>query len=720
MEVTELYLSFSRPFAATAGTAAMVVSAALLCGTVMAQTAPLPRDRPQEPSAGAVPDAKVVIRPLENTAPPQPKPVAFVRAALPRFGFPAAKELSTALDAISANDYARAGARGRRLDDPVDRMLLDWAIARAPNNPLSFSQIQEINRKTADWPDQDRLRLRAEQALLRSAPSVAQVLAFYADEQPLTYAGRFALAKAWHASGEKARGDRQMRKLWREGRISDSTAERLLTGFKTILSRDDHKHRLAQLLYDGKTALARRQARRLGNGYPELAEAVITAMSRKRRNATAQLRKVPKTLQGDPLYQFAKIRSMRRHKQEIAAAKLLISIKHDPDELVDPDRWWDEQRDLSRQLLDKNRADLAYQIVAAHNTRSGKEQVEAEFHSGWYALRFLEKPQLALPHFERLAEIATIPRSTARAHYWLARTHLALGDKAMANKNAEVAARHGQTYYGQLAREFLGLTTTGAETVPTPTAADRLRFSNRTVVKVAERLAAAGHAHRASAFLIHLAETVDSPGEVALAATLARRIGQPRVVLSIAKAANRRGLAVGALATPLIVIPSEFPVPESIDRAVVYAIAHQESSFNVGAKSWAGARGLMQMMPRTARATARSAGRPYSQDRLTGDAKYSATLGAHHLGQLMDGLRGSYIMTFAGYNAGQGRAERWVRKYGDPRGGRVDPVDWVERIPFDETRDYVQRVMANLQAYRSRLGHALAINADLKHGKPVK
>jgi soluble lytic murein transglycosylase len=255
---------------------------------------------------------------------------------------------------------------------------------------------------------------------------------------------------------------------------------------------------------------------------------------------------------------------------------------------------------------------------------------------------------------------------------------------------------------------------------PSPTAADRRRFKGREIVQVVERLAAAGHQHRARAFLIHLAETVDTPGEVALAATLARRIGQPQIALEIGKAASRRGMQVGALAMPLIVIPSNIPVPDSIDRAVVYAIARQESAFNVGAKSWAGARGLMQMMPATAKSTAKSAGRPFSLARLSSDARYSATLGAHHLGELMDDLRGSYIMTFAGYNAGPGRAIRWVRKYGDPRGGRVDPVDWVERIPFDETRDYVQRVMANLQAYRSRLGHALAISRDLKHGRPVK
>jgi soluble lytic murein transglycosylase len=175
---------------------------------------------------------------------------------------------------------------------------------------------------------------------------------------------------------------------------------------------------------------------------------------------------------------------------------------------------------------------------------------------------------------------------------------------------------------------------------------------------------------------------------------------------------------VASLPAPFIGVPVALRPPDAVDRALVYAVVRQESAFNHQAVSHAGARGLMQLMPATARATARNIRMPFSVERLTTDPLYNATLGAHHLGELLGGLRRSYVLTFVGYNAGPGRALEWIRNYGDPRDGSADPVDWIERIPFDETRDYVQKVMENLQLYRSRIGHPLSLVEDLAGGGP--
>ncbi len=280
------------------------------------------------------------------------------------------------------------------------------------------------------------------------------------------------------------------------------------------------------------------------------------------------------------------------------------------------------------------------------------------------------------------------------------------------------AARFGGTFYGQLAREKLGITTTGLERMPRPSALDRIRFANRDMVKVVRLLAAGGHADMAWPFLAGLGETVDTPGEVALLTTLARRIGRPEAGIRAAATAEERGLKVACLPALFFGVPADLRTPAAVDRALVYAVVRQESAFNHAAVSNAGARGLMQLMPATARATARNASIPFSVQRLTTDPLYNVTLGAHHLGELLGGLQRSYILTFVGYNAGPGRALQWVHDYGDPRGGAVDPIDWIERIPFDETRDYVQKVMENLQLYRSRTGHPLSLTRDLLRGGP--
>jgi soluble lytic murein transglycosylase len=356
-------------------------------------------------------------------------------------------------------------------------------------------------------------------------------------------------------------------------------------------------------------------------------------------------------------------------------------------------------------------------VADARPEREGN-RVSAQFHAGWYALRFLNDPLLAEPHFRELHTLATLPRTQARASYWLGRTHEAEEQSAAARLDYVEAARFGGTFYGQLAREKLGIATTGLERMPRPSAMDRMRFANRDLVRAVRLLAAAGSTDLALPFLEDLGESVDTPGEVALLSSLARRIGRPHAGIVAAAAAEERGLRVACLPALFFGVPAELRPPDAVDRALVYAVVRQESAFNHVVVSHAGARGLMQLMPATARATARSVRIPYSEQRLLTDPLYNATLGAHHLGELLSGLNRSYLLTFAGYNAGPGRALDWVRAYGDPRGGGADPVDWIERIPFDETRDYVQKVMENLQLYRSRIGHPLSLTEDLLRGGP--
>jgi soluble lytic murein transglycosylase len=344
-------------------------------------------------------------------------------------------------------------------------------------------------------------------------------------------------------------------------------------------------------------------------------------------------------------------------------------------------------------------------------------KAEAEFHAGWYALEYLHDPVTATGHFANIAAISTLPLSLSRAEYWLGRAAEAAGDAKTATTHYQRAASYPTTFYGQLAVSKLGGKALRLPPPPVPTDTDRRNFEARQLVQVIHRLEAVDYDDRAAIFFRTLADQINAPGEIALLTGLADAEGNHQLALQLAKTAVSRGIPADALAFPTSAIPQTAATP-GIDRAVVFAVARQESAFNPGAVSSAGARGLLQLMPTTAKVVAKAVGLPYDKSRLTSDPGYNATLGAAHLGDLVNNFGGSYVMTFAAYNAGASRVNQWVQQYGDPRDPRTDVVNWIESIPFTETRNYVQRLMENLEVYRARFGSpALTIDADLRRGQ---
>jgi soluble lytic murein transglycosylase len=677
---------------------------------------------PEAETAGAEANAAPVS---ESAAVPLPRPrpdltteeAAELVADAFYYGFRPDYRLKSALDAMSAGRFADARDLAARHDDPLVSALVDWLVAREPDSGLSAEEIVAIMNSHAGWPEPERLQLQAERAFHALGPDNEAVLAFYSVTEPRTIGGKLALAGALREAGQDGKAIEIVRALWREEGLSAGQAASVLTRFGTELRREDHLFRFRRLVLTGEASEAEKQSHLLGPRHHSLARAVIAALKRD-RDAPRLLRAVAPEFFADPLYVYAKARVLRRSGQPIEAARLILNMPADTELAGDGDVWWDERRDLSRTLLDRGTPDLAYRIAAGNRATGDAERTEAAFHAGWYALRFLGDPGRAHPHFRDLLALATLPRTRSRASYWLGLTYEAEGKSGAARLAYGEAARFGGTFYGQLAREKLGMSTTGLERTPSPSALDRLHFAERDGVRAIRMLAAAGHGERAFPFFRVLAETIETPGEVALLTALARRIGQPHAGTAAAAVAEQRGLAVASLPAPFLGVPVGLPLPESVDRPLVYAVVRQESAFRPGAMSHAGARGLMQLMPATARATAQNVQLPFSVQRLTSDPLYNATLGAHHLGELLDRLDRSYVLTFVGYNAGPGRAWEWIETYGDPRGGAVDPVDWIERIPFDETRNYVQRVMENLQIYRSRIGHPLSLSEDLIRGGP--
>ncbi|UDL91511.1 lytic transglycosylase domain-containing protein [Mesorhizobium sp. PAMC28654] len=620
--------------------------------------------------------------------------------------------LKSGLDALAANDIPGARAiRDGLSANSLDHHILAWAIALYGGDKVPSSDIAAAAQMLPDWPGTIALRKNSERALYRENPASQAVLQAFNGSQPQTFEGVMVLARAYVSVGNTKAARSVLSPFWRTAMLEANDEAALIREFGTLIPAADHRFRMERMFYADRPGSAQRVAALAGA--EQLANAWAAA-DRGDKNAPRLLNAVPMA-QRSAGYFFAQAEYLRKQEKFADAAAMVMKAPTDRDALVDPNAWWVERRVLSRELVDQGDMKTAYRIVAAHAAESASNAVDAEFHAGWYALRGLNDAKLAATHFARVADLAQGPMSLSRAYYWLGRA-AEVGGPGNAADYFGRAATYGTTFYGQLAAERVGRRALNI-VYPQPSAADRGNFANREAVSAIKRLQEAGYDRYAETLYRDLAGQLTSPGELALLAVLAEKQGNHFMALKVGKIAGARGIDVGALSHPLGVIPDSADISGS-GKALAYAIARQESEFNVGAVSSAGARGLLQLMPGTAKQLAKKAGLQFSQTRLTSDPGYNATLGAAFLGEQLDRFNGSYVLTFAGYNAGPNRAAQWLTKYGDPRGKDVDAVvDWIERIPYTETRSYVQRVMENYEVYKMRISGKYDIVGDLVNGR---
>ncbi|MEY9370360.1 soluble lytic murein transglycosylase-like protein [Bradyrhizobium diazoefficiens] len=422
---------------------------------------------------------------------------------------------------------------------------------------------------------------------------------------------------------------------------------------------------------------------------------------------------MPRELHNDPGFLFSKIQLLRREEKFAEAAQLMLSAPKDPNRLYNLDEWWIERRLLARKMIDTEEFRSAY-LIARDAALPSRDiyKTEQEFTAGWIALRFLNDPATATQHFARIGVGSVNPTTLARAGYWQGRAAEAAGRQQEARNAYARAAEQSTSYYGQLARAKLGLPQIELNSQPRGRGAERLE-----IVRAAQLLYELDEREMAVPMLADMGENGDPEALTGLG-ELTQRYSDARGMLLVGKAALNRGLPFDFYAYPVNGIPQFTPIGPEVERSIVYAIARQESAFNPSVVSPAQAYGLMQVTPDAARYVCKRHGATYDLGRLKNDSAYNATLGSAELGGLLEDYRGSYIMTFAAYNAGRGSVKKWVDRYGDPRDPKVDAVDWVELIPFSETRNYVQRIMENLQVYRARFGGGtrLQIEADLRRG----
>ncbi len=624
-------------------------------------------------------------------------------------------DLAVVRDAVTAyrrGDLAAGDALRRRVETPAAGAFLDWAALRLAGVTVPFDRVAGFWLAQPGFPNPAWLRRRSEDALLVERRPAPFVRAFFARERPQTVSGKIALAQAFRADGLSEDADALVRETWRNDTFGRDLELRILDLFKDTLATADHRFRMERFLLRENWESAKRAAVYAGGGHDALVKARI-AVDARAKGADKVVDAVPAPLKSDASWLFSRTQNLRRGEKPVEAAKLLAELTRDPALLVDGDAWWVERRLVARKLLDDGDAKAAYGVVTGHGATTAERRIEADFLAGWIALRSLSDPVAAARHFDRAAALAATPISRARAGYWQGRAREAAGASAEAKRLYAAAARHGIAYYGQLAAARLGA---GAVALRTP--ADPAPSRPPLVGAIAIGYAA-GFRDLAYPMALDFARGGQDLAELEQVAAILTANGDARGLLAFGKLSTQRGLPLDEAAFPTSGVPAFDPVGRRVEPAMVHAIARQESAFDPAAGSSAGARGLMQLMPGTASATAKKAGLAYEPGRIL-DGVYNAQLGAAHLGDLMEDWRGSFILTFASYNAGPGNVRKWIAAYGDPRRPEVDAVDWVERIPFSETRNYVQRVMENLQVYRKRLdpGSPLSIESDLKAGAP--
>jgi len=691
-----------------------LVTASMLVASIAAASAgsvPLPKPRPAEGASNTIGSNSAT--PASRASSQAPRIAAAQTLSISPADLSALKE---AITAARRSNIPHASELQSTISDPLARKLVQWSILR--NN--DESETIELARYTAfisenpSWPAIGLLRRRAEATLWSDRPDPAVVRSFFGKQQPTTAKGKFALARALLLQGERSAAQSLVRDAWHNDAFSNDLETPALDVFSDLITTADHKARMDMRLYAEDVDGGLRSANRAGGNAPVIARARI-AVIRKAGNAKALLDAVPADGQRDIGYIFSRVQLLRRGEQAAEAAQLILSIPQDHGQAMDADQWWLERRLVARKLLDLGDAKTAYRVVRdAAVPNKDNYRVEQQFTAGWIALRFLHEPAGALAHFAKIAQRINNPIALARAGYWQGRAAEAMGRKDEAHAHYEAAARHSTAYYGQIARAKLGYKEISLRPAPEP----RDGHASPEVERAIELLYAVDELDLVAGALADLGErTSDVPGLAALAEAAARH-GDARSMALLGKAALGRGLPLEHYAFPVVGIPEYRPIGPAVEPAVVYAIARQESTFNPKTVSSARAMGLMQVTPAAARYVAGKYHAPYDERRLLSDQTYNVQLGAAELGELIQDYRGSYILTFVGYNAGRGRVKEWIAKHGDPRDPKVDPIDWVERIPFSETRNYVQRVMENLQVYRVRFGGGskLLIEADLHRG----
>lgn len=602
--------------------------------------------------------------------------------------------LSRAFEAIRAGDWT--GARTIASDvSPIAYDLIEWHRLRAGGG--TAEEVMLFLDLNPDWPGLGLLRQKGELTMLDA--SNADILTFFKDELPQTAQGALTHARALKASGQTGGAEAGLVLAWRSMAIGPQTHARMLSEHGDLL-KDHHVARLDMVLWKNWASNTKRMLPLVSENYRKLAETRMKVRAGA-KGVDALVASLPVKLQDDPGLSYERFFQLARKASKDDAVAFALEKSKSAKTLGEPEQWANRRRALARQLMRDKNYERAYALASQHHIVEGSSFADLEWLSGYIALRFLNDPAKALPHFEAHQDAVVTPISRGRAGYWIGRTYEALGNSKAAQTSYKDGAQYQSSFYGLLAAERGGVpfdqSLGGRAALPDWREA---AFMGSTVFQAAVLALQAGELGVSERFFTHLTEGL-SPIEAAQLGQVAIDLNEPHIAVMIGKRAASGGITISA---PYYAIHDMAKSAHPIATEFALAIARRESEFDPVVVSGAGARGLMQVMPATAKSVAGELGIDYAREKLTTDWRYNAQLGTAYLAGLHEQFGGNPVMIAAGYNAGPGRPVRWMDVYGDPRKGEVEIVDWIEHIPFRETRNYAMRVTESLPIYRARLG----------------
>ncbi|MGL4396258.1 MAG: transglycosylase SLT domain-containing protein [Hyphomicrobium sp.] len=640
-----------------------------------------------------------------------------------------ARRIREAVEAVRTANMARFSTLKTEITDPVAQKLVEWVRLRSGyGTAAEYRAFLDANPL---WPERSMMVQRLEEALFTQGGSAQSIKEHFKTATPQTGLGYAALASAYLAEENKDEARKNAVTAWRSYSIPTLLETGFLKRFGDLLTEADHKWRFDRMTTDDvrwagnrkdRATVARRLIPLLSAAEQKKAQARL-AVFNKAGNAKALMDAIP-TAGNETDYglQFHRAQVLRKAGRVEEAAKIVMAQPRDAEKIAQLDEWWAERRELAYGALKAGRPKLAYELAKDAGALSVNPLKEQTFMAGWIALRNLKDTDAAERHFKDLAKAADGPLSRAKAAYWLGRVAEAKSDDAGARQHYTNAAKEVDTFHGQLAMQKLEPGRSRFDIAPPadPTAAQVENFLAADAVKAVVIARKAGLSRDYTRpFLTSLRIGLPSEAEAGLIAHLGEMIGDTQMALRVAKSAIARGQNLLTYGYPVHPFPSYTPLRKPPETAFLLGITRQETEFEPKTISGAGAKGLMQVMTITANHVCRDHKIKCDIPRLMTDTSYNARIASAYIADRMDEFGGSYVLGLAGYNAGPGRARQWIREFGDPRDPKIDPIDWIERIPITETREYVAKVLSNIQVYRARLGEdaALRIEDDLKRAR---